>query len=347
MSSKIFFIFINKKSLECPKITILEFNHESRGEKMYCRNCGNQLDVQDSYCSTCGKAANEAKVNSEAAASIEYMGPPVESEEGVEALLEESFVGKKYDFYITKWNKLENKNSKISWNWATFFLGPFWFGYRKMYIPVLLIGVTYFLVDLFFYLIKYQFSEDNYFFDPVQNLLLFPFTIFLSLFGNYFYLKHTNRYINQANLKPFNNEQKKMWLKSKGGTSWISVLLTLLFIFFYGILSAFLLPTNVDQISTVKDGSFYDYPTTTIGNGFDNFFADSHWEYVASDSPYDVVRFTGKADQNGNEVEVIIDFILKDDSFEIHSATVNSSKITDDEINDMIETIFNSNDIVN
>jgi hypothetical protein len=310
---------------------------------MYCRYCGNQLVLQDSYCSICGKATPNEKMKSEAAASSEYTAP-VESEDALESQLEESFVGKNYDFYITKWNRLENKNSKISWNWATFFLGPFWFGYRKMYIPVLLIGVTYLLIDLFFYLIQYQYSEENYFFDPVQNFLVFPFTIILSLFGNYLYLKHTNRYIDQVNLKPFNNEQKKTWLKSKGGTSWLSVFFTVLFIFFYGIVSTFLFPTNLDQILTVKDGSFYDYPTTTIGNGFDDCFADSHWEYVSSDSPYDIIRFTGIGDQDGAEVDVIIDFVLTDDSFEIHSSNVNGNELSKDEINAMIETIFNSNE---
>lgn len=309
---------------------------------MYCRYCGNQLAVQDSYCSICGKATTDEKVKSEEAASFEYFAP-VESGDAIESQLEESFVGKNYDFYITKWNKLENKNSKISWNWATFFLGPFWFGYRKMYIPVLLVGVTYLLVDLFFYLIQYQFSEENYFFDPVQNLILFPFTIILGLFGNYFYLKQTNRYIDQVNLKPFNTEQKKTWLKSKGGTSWLSVFFTILFLFFGGIVSTFIFPTNVDQISIVKDGSFYDYPTTTIGDGFDDFFADSHWEFVSSDSPYNVIRFTGIADRDGEEVDVIIDFVLTDKSFEIHSFTVNGKELSEEQINAMIETIFNSN----
>jgi hypothetical protein len=312
---------------------------------MYCRYCGNQLGAQDSFCSSCGKAATDVKVSSEVAASVEYM-TPVESEDSLEAQLEESFVGKNYDFYINKWNKLENKDSKISWNWASFFLGPFWFGYRKMYIPVLLIGGTYFLVDLFFYLIHFQFAEDNYFVDPVQNLVLFPLFIILGFFGNYIYLKHANRYIDQVNLKPFDNDQKKTWLKSKGGTSWFGVLFTILFVLFYGIVSAFLIPTNVDKINTVKDGSFYNYPTTTIGKGFDNFFNDTHWEYVSSDSPYDVVRFSGVLMRDREEVKLNIDFVITDNSFEIHSSTVNGKKLSNEEINTMIDTIFNSNENV-
>jgi hypothetical protein len=46
---------------------------------------------------------------------------------------------------------------------------------------------------------------------------------------------------------------------------------------------------------------------------------------------------------------VIIDFVLTDDSFEIHSSNVNGNELSEEEINAMIETIFNpnENDIVN
>ncbi|MDR4886256.1 DUF2628 domain-containing protein [Fredinandcohnia sp. QZ13] len=193
---------------------------------------------------------------------------------------------------------------------ATFFLGPFWFGYRKMYIPVILIGILYFLLDLILYLTKYQFTEE-FFFDPLQNIMLFPFSILFALFGNYFYHLHTKKYIDKVNLLPFNVEQKKTWLKNKGGTSWLGVMFTALFLILYGFISAYLLPTNVDQVLKIKDGSFYDCPTVTIGDGFDVFFDEPHWEYISSASVFDIVRFSGIAERGGEPLEVTIDFIIK------------------------------------
>jgi hypothetical protein len=320
------------------------------GVKMYCRYCGNQLETQDIFCSKCGKSISIENASESETPNI-LLKEQVESVVANELELANSLVGKNYDYYKEKWNKLESKKSKTSWNWAAFFLGPLWFGYRKMYIPMVLIAVCYILLDLFFYLFQYQFSEENYFFDPVQNLLLFPITVILAMFGNYYYLKHTNRNIDKVNLQPFNFEQKRTWLKRKGGTSWLGVVFTILLLFTTGVLSALLLPTNVDQILTVKDGSFYEYPTTTIGDAFNDFFGDPNWEYVSADSPFDIVRFTGVAEEDGEMINVLIDFIITEDSFEIHSAMINGEYISDDDLYSMLDVIFIPNesesDIVN
>lgn len=319
---------------------------------MYCRYCGHLLKEEDRFCSNCGKSI-DITIEKEQTGYVhlikEESEPRIEILEHTDSSLEgdseESFVGKNYDYYIGKWDKIETKRNKTSWNWAAFFLGPFWFGYRKMYIPILFFGVAYLIIDLFLYLSQYEYTEENYFYSPIDRAIALPISILLGLLGNYIYLKHTNKYIDKSNLLPLNVEQKKLWLKKKGGTSWLGVLITLCIFLGYGILSSLLFPTNVDQISYVKDGSFYDYPTTTIGDQFEYFFDEPHWEYLNSDSPYDIVRFTGVAEQDGTTVDLTIDFILTDDSFEIHSATVDNEEMTDEEINSLIEAIFSEEDI--
>ncbi|MDF2858841.1 MAG: hypothetical protein K0Q87_4692 [Neobacillus sp.] len=307
---------------------------------MYCVHCGGQLESEDAFCSRCGQPVSKEKIISPNPPAM----APREVEVSSESDLEEAFVGKKYDFYSNKWSILERKKSKTSWNWAAFFLGPFWFGYRKMYIPVILIAICYFLLDLFLYLTQYQYSQESYFYDPVENIMLFPLTIVFSLFGNYYYQKHTNRLVDKVNLQPFNQEQKRTWLKGKGGTSWLGVAFTFLFLFIYGFSSAFLLPTNVDHILTVKDGYFYEYPTTSVGDAFDDFFGDPNWEYVSSDSPFDIIRFTGSADLDGEYVDIVIDFIITEDSFEIHSSIVDGEFLTDDGIFYLVDAVFLSDD---
>ncbi|MEH6993342.1 DUF2628 domain-containing protein [Neobacillus drentensis] len=273
------------------------------------------------------------------------MGIDHNTNSAMEGDLEESFVGKNYDFYIGKWDKIEDKKKKTSWNWAAFFLGPFWFGYRKMYIPVLFFAAAYLIIDLFLFLLHYQYTEESYFFSPVDRALGLPVSIILGLLGNYIYLKHTNKYIDKSNLLQMNAEQKMLWLKKKGGTSWLGVLLTFFIFIGYGILSSLLFPTNVDKILFVKDGSFYEYPTTTIGDQFDYFFDELEWEYLSSDSPYDIVRFTGVGERDGYDVNLAIDFILTDDSFEIYSAKMNNEEMSEEEINSLIEVIFAEEDI--
>ena len=56
--------------------------------------------------------------------------PPGESEK---ADLLRTFVGPNYQYYSRKWVKAEQKSKKNTWNWAAFFLYPWWAAYRKMY----------------------------------------------------------------------------------------------------------------------------------------------------------------------------------------------------------------------
>jgi len=41
------------------------------------------------------------------------------------------FIGDNAEFYIDKWRTAKNPKVYARWNWATFFAGMFWFGYRK------------------------------------------------------------------------------------------------------------------------------------------------------------------------------------------------------------------------
>jgi hypothetical protein len=43
------------------------------------------------------------------------------------------FIGSNKEYYLTKWQRAEEGHRKYSWNWAAFFLGVGWMGYRKMF----------------------------------------------------------------------------------------------------------------------------------------------------------------------------------------------------------------------
>lgn len=47
--------------------------------------------------------------------------------------LTQLFVGDKYPYYATKWQRAQENHRKYSWNWAAFFFGVGWMAYRKMY----------------------------------------------------------------------------------------------------------------------------------------------------------------------------------------------------------------------
>jgi len=43
------------------------------------------------------------------------------------------FVGENYPYYARNWRRMEEEKRQPFWNWAAFFLGVGWMGYRKMY----------------------------------------------------------------------------------------------------------------------------------------------------------------------------------------------------------------------
>lgn len=288
---------------------------------MYCRFCGNLQDTGE-LCSKCAKP-------------ITSTGKPSE----IEGNLEEAFIGKNYGFYMNKWSSMKAKRQKRSWNWASFFLGPLWFGYRKMYMPILLIALIYLAVDFIFYLDGYNYSLSS-FSDPVESIVYFPLSIAFGMLGNHFYLKHKNKHIDKAVTLFDTEEQQRSWLRKKGRTSWVGVLLAVLILMGYGVTTTLLIPTNIDQIQYVQGEELPDYPTVTVGEALNEFFSSGFWETESKKSPYDIVRFSGLGYYQGEAAYIVLDFSVKDDDIGIHTVTVDNEELSEGEMGSLIDDIF-------
>lgn len=59
---------------------------------------------------------------------------PDEEIDGVKAAELATFAGSNSAYYLPKFQKMEQNNSKCSWNWAAFLLTPYWLLFRKQYI---------------------------------------------------------------------------------------------------------------------------------------------------------------------------------------------------------------------
>ncbi|RHW42712.1 DUF2628 domain-containing protein [Neobacillus notoginsengisoli] len=281
---------------------------------MYCVRCGNQAGREDKFCQACGHQLNKDTASE---------GEPLSEQE-----MEEAFVGGEYGYYREKWEMRGN-----SFNWAAFLVGPFWFGYRKMYLVVLLYSVFLLFWD-------FLFENES---EPASFFLQIPLYILMGFMANRIYRWHARKKIQKVVLLPLSNEQKRIWLKQKGGTSWLGVLAAAGILFSFGILSYILMTAGVDKILVVKDGFFYDYPTMTVGEGLENFFSEADWMFVEDNSPNDVIRFKGLGEYNSEEVDVVIDFILTDESFEIHLAKVDGKNLSDSEIDELLDDVFTTN----
>lgn len=333
---------------------------------MYCTNCGAQLVKNSNFCSSCGKkvervvakeindssrsiineSANEAvneTFNEKANETANETANKLENTEQKETDLTEVFVDSNYSFYKRKWDAMERKGTSISANFAAFFLGVFWLGYRKMYKPIFIIVALYLVIDfLMINVFHYQYSDS--FIAPIDRIIGLITAIILAIYGNILYKKHVSKNVDKIKAKNLSIEQEEIIAKQKGGRSWLGVFLTAVIFFGYGIVSVFLLPSNQDHITFVKTGSFYDYPTETVGEAFDAFFDSGSWEYVSNDTPYDIVTFTGEVFVLGNhviEVEFLLDYDT--DSFEITEVNIDGIALTsEEEIGAFIHEIFNS-----
>lgn len=76
-------------------------------------------------------------------ATIDPLGgvAPDEELEGVPAEELATFVGNNTAYYLPRFRRFSREGSKCNWNWAAFFLTPYWLLYRKQYVAGVLVLV--------------------------------------------------------------------------------------------------------------------------------------------------------------------------------------------------------------
>ncbi|SHJ94769.1 Protein of unknown function [Clostridium cavendishii DSM 21758] len=146
-----------------------------------------------------------------------------------------SFTNEEYSLFVVENSKFYNEKfelfdngKKLSWNWATFFLGGLWFIYRKLYavgISLVLIGT---LIDN---LMSKHLSSPIYFF------IWLAIDILITVFGNYIYYQHTNKKIVEVKNMGLSEEETKLKLSKVGGTSPILPIALIVIIFMIDIIT--------------------------------------------------------------------------------------------------------------
>lgn len=140
-----------------------------------------------------------------------------------------AYFGRQSGYYIEKYQAYRS-GDKFSFNIAPFFIGFFWFFYRKLWLEGILV-VLFILVSGMIEGVLYELftvSED------VQTMIFyissFAFGALWGFLGNYFYIRKADKSINNI-LSATDNEIERMYLLTKkGGVSLVPFIILLLLI---------------------------------------------------------------------------------------------------------------------
>ncbi|NLL63095.1 MAG: DUF2628 domain-containing protein [Ruminococcaceae bacterium] len=160
--------------------------------------------------------------------------------------------------YIPRFMMFDKTNRKISWNWAAFFFGPYWFAFRKMWKYAILAMIISSIIPISFMNEITEYYEEAWKvysevlmsdslssetdFKEMQDKLLkempteprsmsaasyidFAIKIIAGLYGNYLYMKKCEHVMEAAKKKGKTEEVQKKFIEKKGGRSIAHVVL--------------------------------------------------------------------------------------------------------------------------
>jgi len=134
-----------------------------------------------------------------------------------------AFVGRKAKYYLPRWSGAGG----AGFNWAGFFLGPFWMAYRKMYWAVggyAVIILALVLGEMV--LLNIVLGEEMP--AAVDRIINLGLAIGCGSLANKLYLKHARRQIARAREEEPELTARLDLLSRRGGTSWLSAIAALL-----------------------------------------------------------------------------------------------------------------------
>lgn len=229
---------INSKSIhEDSSSTDTTTNHNEN--VIYCSKCGKKNDISSKFCIDCGNTLKSIEDNIKS--TTKNIKESINHNETFKNFVNPNssfsnkaswnnkdmvdFIQKNPEYYIPKFEQIQEYNKSTSWNWASFFLGPLWLLYRKMYV------YGFGLMILAFILSYVPF---------IGWVLPIVCCVCYGLYGNYLYLKHVEKNLDE--FKHLNEDARHRVIISKGGVNLaLPIIIGLLssgILFFIGMFSA-------------------------------------------------------------------------------------------------------------
>ncbi len=98
--------------------------------------------------------------------------------------------------------------------------------------------------------------------------------------------------------------------------------------------------SDEEYIDIVKKGFLPGYNTYTVGDVFDGFFFSSEWKYFQASDGDHVVQFEGDCFSDDVLIDVLVQFIVKGDDFELYALEVDGEVQDDAMTTDILDQIY-------
>lgn len=122
-------------------------------------------------------------------------------------------------------------------------------------------------------------------------------------------------------------KRSKIWIPIVIGVAILAIVLAIVFL-------------KSDNAELVKTGTFNQYSEKTVGEAFEDFFAEPAWNtYEENDNEY--VKFTGRCTYDGEAVNATFIFLIDGDEFSVNSCRIGDVEATTSEdFEYLLDTIY-------
>ena len=118
-------------------------------------------------------------------------------------------IGPNAAYYLERWQAMDASRKQASWNWAACLASLFWFAYRKMWAPTVILGLVFVALNLLSLLSNAMMIAGG--------LLSIVAVTATGALGTSFYRQHVRRLVNETGA--LEREPALAQLRAKGGVS--------------------------------------------------------------------------------------------------------------------------------
>jgi len=122
---------------------------------------------------------------------------------------------KKYNYYMKRFNKMEVKHKKVSFNLSALVVGPIWCFHRRLFGPAL---VALLLHGAVIMTVIYTNVIENNFMNILLSSLIYLPNVYFAFFGNYHYLQLVKKNVHQ--LSKLSGLYRESFIKENAGGSY-------------------------------------------------------------------------------------------------------------------------------